>query len=114
VNEPVNEPVATASVNVKPSTVVAVAPKATDVVPNVTLSFVRAELGMFVKLASTTLIPPPATEIVESAFCTTNLPAEVVKPFPAKDPESIEAVTAVAPLKVPPSKPSPNNTDSST
>lgn len=69
-NEPLNEPVTTAPVNVKPAIVVAVAPKSTSVVPNVTLSFVSALFGIPDKLASTTLIPFIPEEIVVSSATT--------------------------------------------
>jgi len=94
-NEPLNEPVTTAPVNVKPAIVVAVVPKSTSVDPSVTLSFVSAEFGIPDKFASTTLIPPEATLIVVSAAFTAKFanPAPASKPFPANEPESTDTVT---------------------
>ena len=59
----------------------------------------------------TGLVLPP---VVESA-CTANPPAEgAVKPLPANEPESSDAVLAVCPSKVPPKSPSPSSKDCST
>jgi hypothetical protein len=65
------------------------------VLPKPIVLFVRAEFGIPDKFASTTLIPPTATLIVESAACTAKFPnpAPASKPFPANEPESTFTVT---------------------